>query len=127
MLILNTVDDIIKAITETKLNPPNKLTSTKYNDNVTYECGYGEFHIKQYRDCLKIPENGQIPINDDTCMYKGMWKDDKPNGRGLVKSIILKGEEGEYRRIDYNEVVEWWEGEMVNGLRTGPFIMTKYY
>ena len=44
MLILNTLDDIIKAISEAKLNPPNKLTSTKYNDNVTYECGCGEFH-----------------------------------------------------------------------------------
>ena len=44
MLILNTLDDIIKAISEAKLNPPNKLTSTKYNDNVTYECGCREFH-----------------------------------------------------------------------------------
>lgn len=35
MLISNAVNDIIKKISETKLNPPNKLTSSKYKDNVT--------------------------------------------------------------------------------------------
>ena len=44
MKLLKTTEDVILQISESKLQPPNKLTSTKYNDKVTFECGCGTFH-----------------------------------------------------------------------------------
>lgn len=44
MKLLKNVDEIIKAISEAKLQSPNKLTSLKYNDKVVFECGCGTFH-----------------------------------------------------------------------------------
>jgi len=44
MKLLKTKEEVILQISESKLQPPNKLTSTKYNDKVTFECGCGTFH-----------------------------------------------------------------------------------
>ena len=44
MKILKKADEIISAISEAKLQSPNKLTSLKYNDNVMFECGCGKEH-----------------------------------------------------------------------------------
>ena len=44
MKILKKADEIISAISEAKLQSPNKLTSLKYNDNVMFECGCGSHH-----------------------------------------------------------------------------------
>lgn len=44
MKLLKSIDEIISAISESKLQAKNKLTSTKYNDNVVFECGCGSSH-----------------------------------------------------------------------------------
>ena len=41
---LKTVEEVIEEFSKSKLQSPNKLTSTKYNDKVTFECGCGTFH-----------------------------------------------------------------------------------
>jgi len=42
--ILKTKDEVISQFAESKLQAPNKLTSTNYNDKVTFECGCGKVH-----------------------------------------------------------------------------------
>ena len=44
MKILKTKDEVISQFAESKLQAPNKLTSTNYNDKVTFECGCGKVH-----------------------------------------------------------------------------------
>lgn len=44
MKLLKTKEEVILQISESKLQAPNKITSTKYNDKVTFECGCGTFH-----------------------------------------------------------------------------------
>ena len=44
MELLKNTDQVIKAISTSKLQSPNKLTSTSYNDKVIFECGCGEDH-----------------------------------------------------------------------------------
>lgn len=44
MKILKTKDEVISKFAESKLQAPNKLTSTNYNDKVTFECGCGKVH-----------------------------------------------------------------------------------
>jgi len=41
---LNDINEVITAISESKLQPKNPLTSTRYADSVIYECGCGDFH-----------------------------------------------------------------------------------
>ena len=82
-------------------------------------CGYGEFFVWQYYIMEDIPDDwGDVRPFRAECMYKGMWKDDKPNGNGSVKRVILIEGEGHG---------EWWEGEMCNGLKTGPWTRTEHY
>ena len=44
MKSLNNINEIIEVISESKLQPKNRLTSTNYPDAVVYECGCGDFH-----------------------------------------------------------------------------------
>ena len=44
MKLLKTTEDVILQISESKLQASNKLTSTKYSDKVTFECGCGTVH-----------------------------------------------------------------------------------
>ena len=44
MKILKTKEEVILQFAESKLQAPNKLTSTNYNDKVTFECGCGKVH-----------------------------------------------------------------------------------
>ena len=44
MKLLKTEHEVIMQISESKLQPPNKLTSTKYSDKVVFECGCGKSH-----------------------------------------------------------------------------------
>ena len=44
MKLLKTIEDVILQISESKLQASNKLTSTKYSDKVTFECGCGTVH-----------------------------------------------------------------------------------
>ena len=44
MQVLKNADEIIKAISEAKLKPPNKMSSLNYNDKVVFECGCGSYH-----------------------------------------------------------------------------------
>tara|TARA_B100001057_G_C22735359_1_gene905595 strand:- start:849 stop:1163 length:315 start_codon:yes stop_codon:yes gene_type:complete len=44
MQVLKNADEIIKALAEAKLKPPNKSSSLNYNDKVTFECGCGTTH-----------------------------------------------------------------------------------
>ena len=44
MKILKTKEEVILQFSESKLQAPNKLTSTKYNDKVTFDCGCGTAH-----------------------------------------------------------------------------------
>ena len=44
MKILATVDDAIEAMSTSKLQAPNKLTSSGYTDKVVFECGCGKSH-----------------------------------------------------------------------------------
>ena len=41
---LKTVEEVLEEIAKIKLQPPNKLTSTKYPDKVAFDCGCGERH-----------------------------------------------------------------------------------
>ena len=41
---LQTVEEVLEEIAKIKLQPPNKLTSTKYPDKVVFECGCGKSH-----------------------------------------------------------------------------------
>ena len=44
MELLKNSDEIIKAISEAKLQSPNKMSSLNYNDKVIFECGCGTSH-----------------------------------------------------------------------------------
>ena len=44
MKILKTLEEVILQISKSKLQPPNKLTSTKYSDKVVFKCGCGKSH-----------------------------------------------------------------------------------
>ena len=44
MKILKDIHEVIMSISESKLQPKNALTSTKYHDSVNFECGCGDIH-----------------------------------------------------------------------------------
>ena len=44
MKILKTKEEVILQFAESKLQAPNKLTSTNYNDKVMFDCGCGKVH-----------------------------------------------------------------------------------
>ena len=41
---LKTVEEVLEEIAKIKLQPPHKLTSTKYPDKVVFKCGCGKSH-----------------------------------------------------------------------------------
>ena len=44
MKLLKKVDEVVAALSESKLQKQNALTSTKYNDKVTFKCGCKKTH-----------------------------------------------------------------------------------
>ena len=44
MKIIEDINEIILAISESNIRPKNSLTSTNYPDSVAFECGCGNFH-----------------------------------------------------------------------------------
>jgi len=44
MKLLKTADEVIEVLAVSKLQKQNALTSTKYNDKVTFKCGCKKTH-----------------------------------------------------------------------------------